>query len=212
MSSIDIYREIETKIGHENIEKISEKAINHDFLYQGITEQLLFSSQKYERMDMAFLSKISSLNYGEKNRIIVIGCDKKCEEKQLQNIADMLKNNYDIYLSTIWEQLILCILPEKLIELKQIRKIYHDINDRFAKIRIAGSSIKSQLENSDIGLQEAIRTYDMIDTMKKHKEDIMFYEDLGIYGLLYDLNNVNVITDIVTALKVRRMIQILDHV
>ena len=34
------------------------------------------------------------------------------------------------------------------------------------------------LEESNQGFQEAVRTYDMIDTMRKYSEKIMLYEDL----------------------------------
>ena len=54
-------------------------------------------------------------------------------------------------------------------------------------MKIAVSTIKCRLEESNQGFQEAVRTYDMIDTMRKYSEKIMLYEDLGIFGLLYDL-------------------------
>lgn len=258
-------------------------AANHTLLYQGITEQLLFSNVKYERMDMSFIMKLSSIDYGRKHRVILIGAVDNQDKNLYENIGNAIRDKYGILLMTVWEKLIIGILPERLIELTEIKKIYHFLEERYGTIKIAASTIKEKLEDSHIGLQEATRTYDMIDTMKKYEENLMLYEDLGIFGLLYDLNettvfesyyngvfqnlwrydekneghlfetlecyfrnncdkaktaeelfihentlryrlhqiedimhkdlkNVNVITDIVTALKVRRMIQILDSV
>ena len=36
----------------------------HESMYSRITEQLLFANTKYEIMDMSFLVKISSIDYG----------------------------------------------------------------------------------------------------------------------------------------------------
>lgn len=255
----------------------------HESMYSGITEQLLFANRKYERMDVSFLVKISSLEYGEKHRVIIVGFKKNYAEEKFNATKQMLRANYGIVLSTVWNSLLICILPEKMIMLDKIKELYHFLEKQHGKLKLAGSTIKPNLEDSHIGLQEATRTYDMIDSMKKCDENIMFYEDLGIYGLLYDLNetkvfetyykgifqnlwaydehneghlfetlecyfrndcdklktaealyihentlryrlhqiedvmdcdlkNVNTITDIVTALKVRRMLQILDKV
>lgn len=260
-----------------------EEMFEHEFMYREITEQLLFANTKYERMDMAFMIKISSLDYGERFRVIVIGFEKKIAEENLKKIRQMLQSNYRIVLSTVWNSLLICILPEKMILIDKIKQMYHLVKKQLGTLKIAGSTIKLRLEDSHIALQEAIRTYDMIESMKKNEENIMFYEDLGIFGLLYDLNettvfetyyngifqniwaydkdneghlfetlecyfkndcnklktakelyihentlryrlhqieevmdcnlkNVNTITDIVTALKVRRMLQILDKV
>lgn len=255
----------------------------HESMYSGITEQLLFANTKYERMDVSFLVKISSLDYGEKYRVIIVGFKKKFTEEKLNATQQLLRDGYGIMLSTVWNSLLICILPEKMIMLDKIKELYHFLKRKHGDLKLAGSMIKLKLEDSYIGLQEATRTYDMIDSMKKCDENIMFYEDLGIFGLLYDLNettvfetyyngifqniwaydelneghlfetlecyfknncdklktaeelyihentlryrlhqiedvmecdlkNVNTITDIVTALKVRRMLQILDKV
>lgn len=257
--------------------------LEHEFMYKRITERLLFASTKYERMDMSFMVKISSLDYGEKYRVIMIGFQKKISNEAFDKVQQMLQANYGIMLSTVWNSLLICILPEGMIQTDKIKELYRFIEKQLGTLKLAGGTIKSGLEDSHIGLQEAIRTYDMIDSMKKNKENIMFYEDLGIFGLLYDLNettvfenyyngifqniwtydqnneghlfetlecyfkndcnklktaeelyihentlryrlhqiedvmecdlkNVNTITDIVTALKVRRMLQILDKV
>lgn len=255
--------------------------VGHETMYSGITEQLLFANTKYERMDMSFIVKISSLNYGEKHRVIIVGFNQKITEENMNKSQQLLKSNFGIMLSIVWNALLICILPEKMILPDKIKELYYFLEKQQGDLKIAGSTIKLKLEDSHIGFQEAIRTYDMIDSMKKYEENIMFYEDLGIFGLLYDLNettvfetyyngifqniwlydeqneghlfqtlecyfknncdklktaeelyihentlryrlhqiedvmdcdlkNVNTITDIITALKVRRMLQILD--
>lgn len=264
-------------------EKVRFSAERHDIVYESMTETLIFGKSKYERMDMAFVSKISSMDYGICHRVILIGFEKLKIESELQNMRRILRNEYGIVLTTVWENLIIGILPEVQIDVGSIKDIYHRMERECGELNIAASTIKCQLEESNQGFQEAIRTYDMIDTMRKYKEKIMFYEDLGIFGLLYDLNeptvfetyyngvfqelwrydeihethlfetlecyfrnecdkektaeelfihentlryrihqiekimdkdlkNVNVIADIVTAFKVRRMIQILDKI
>ena len=256
---------------------------HHVEIYESMTESLIFGKNKYDRMDMAFISKISSMNYGARHRVILIGFEQQKKERILQNIQRILRNNYGIMLTTVWENLIIGILPESQIDIYSIKRVYHTIEKETRNIKIAASTIKCQLEESNQGFKEAVRTYDMIESMRKYQEKIMFYEDLGIFSLLYDLNettvfetfynglfqeiwhydeihdahlfeklesyfqnecnkektaeelfihentlryrihqieeimdkdlkNVNVITDIVTALKVRRMMQILDKV
>lgn len=251
--------------------------------YESMTECLLFEKNKYNRMDMSFVSKISSMNYGGRHRVILIGFDCIISDQKLKDMQNILKNKYDILLNLIWKNLIIGILPESQIDICNIKELYHSLMEIYEKISIAASTVKNNLEDSNIGFRESIRTYDMIDSMRKYDERIMFYEDLGIFGLLYDLNeptvfetyykgvfqelwhyddihdahlfetlesyfrnncdkektaeelfihentlryrihqieeimdkdlkNVNVIADIVTALKVRRMIQILDKV
>lgn len=255
----------------------------HVEIYESMTETLIFGKNKFDRMDMAFVSKISSMNYGTHHRVILIGFQKQKTERILQNIQRILKDAYGIMLTAVWQNLIIGILPESQIDVGSIKEVYHGIEKETGELKIAVSTIKCRLEESNQGFQEAVRTYDMIDTMRKYSEKIMLYEDLGIFGLLYDLKeptvfeayykgvfqelwhydeihethlfetlecyfrnecdkqktakelfihentlryrihqieetmdkdlkNVNVITDIVTALKVRRMMQILDNV
>ncbi len=278
---LSIFEEILNTVGEDKSTQLASFAVDHRMLLKGITEYLLFSYGKYERMDMSFLMSISSLDYGKRYRVILIESEEANKPELYEKIASNLRDKYDIVLMTIWEGLIICILPEKLIDAAAIMKIYHDIENQFKTLKMAVSTIKDKMEDCHIGLQEAIRTYDMIETMKKQEENILFYEDLGIWRLLYDLNeasvfesycssvfqdlwiydenneghlfetlecyfenncdkgitaqklfvhentlryrlhqiediirkdlkDVNVITDIVTALKVRRMIQILD--
>lgn len=278
-----VYREIRNEIGMDEFNKLVIEAQGHNLLFHGITEQLLFSTKKYDRMDMSFLSKISSLDYGNKHRVLLIGSEQDLKKEILSKIEYFLYEKFNIYLTTLWEKLVICILPEKMLEISKIKELYYFIEKIAGNIKIAGSTIKYTLEDSHYGLQEAIRTYDMIETMKKSDENLMFYEDLGIFGLLYDLKessvfetycngvfqdiwqydldndshlfqtlecyfknecnkiktaeelfihentlryrlhqieeilgkslkNINVITDIVTAFKVRRMMQILDNV
>lgn len=278
-----VYRAIRDEIDRDEFNKLIVEAQEHNSLFHGITEQLLFSNKKYDRMDMAFLSKISSLDYGKKHRVLLIGFTGNAKSEILINMENILLEKFSIYLTTVWEKLIICILPEKMLETSKIRELYHCMEKTAGNIKIAGSTIKYTLEDSHYGLQEAIRTYDMIETMKKYDENLMFYEDLGIFGLLYDLKeptvfetycngvfqniwqydldndshlfqtlecyfknecdktktaeelfihentlryrihqieeilgkslkNINVITDIVTAFKVRRMMQILDKI
>lgn len=280
-SEVSIFEEILNTVGKDKSTQLASFAVDHRMLLKGITEYLLFSNGKFERMDMSFLMNISSLDYGKRYRVILIESEKSNKPEVYEKIASKLRSKYDIVLMTIWEGLIICILPEKLIDVASIMKIYHDIEKQCKTIKMAVSTIKDKMEDSHVGLQEAIRTYDMIETMKKQEENILFYEDLGIWRLLYDLNeasvfesycssvfqdlwiydenneghlfetlecyfenncdkgitaqklfihentlryrlhqiediihkdlkDVNVITDIVTALKVRRMIQILD--
>lgn len=278
-----VYRAIRGQIDRDEFNKLIVEAQEHNSLFHGITEQLLFSNKKYDRMDMAFFSKIASLDYGKKHRVLLIGFAGKTKDQILIKTEKILLEKFSIYLTTVWESIIICILPEKMLETSKIMELYHCIEKAAGNIKIAGSTIKYNLEDSHYGLQEAIRTYDMIETMKKYDENLMFYEDLGIFGLLYDLNestvfdtycngvfqniwqydldnnshlfqtlecyfrnecdkvktaeelfihentlryrlhqiegilgkslkNINVITDIVTAFKVRRMMQILDKI
>lgn len=177
------------------IYKIGEKRnsiMRYESMYSGITEQLLFAKIKYERMDMSFLVKISSLDYGEKHRVIIVSFKKKIAEEKLYEMQHLLEVNYGIMLSTVWNSLLICVLPEKMIILDKIKELYHFLEKQQGDLKLAGSTIKVNLEDSYIGLQEATRTYDMIDSMKKFDENIMFYEDLGIFGLLYDLNETTV--------------------
>ncbi len=166
--------------------------MRYESMYSGITEQLLFAKIKYERMDMSFLVKISSLDYGEKHRVIIVSFKKKIAEEKLYEMQHLLEVNYGIMLSTVWNSLLICVLPEKMIILDKIKELYHFLEKQQGDLKLAGSTIKVNLEDSYIGLQEATRTYDMIDSMKKFDENIMFYEDLGIFGLLYDLNETTV--------------------
>lgn len=276
-----IFEEILNIVGEDKSEQLVSTAFNHRMLFRGITENLLFSNGKYERMDMSFLMNISSLDYGKRYRVVLIEHQNKRKPEVYGKIASELRDKKDIVLMTIWEGLLICILPEKLIDASEIIKIYHDIEKQCETIKMSVSTVKENLEDCHVGLQEAIRTYDMIETMKKNEENLLFYEDLGIWRLLYDLNDasmfesycssvfqdlwiydenndghlfdtlecyfenncdkiitaqklfihentlryrlhqmedimhkdlkdVNVIADIVTALKVRRMIQILD--
>lgn len=268
------------------MKKYEDEAVlldRHAQFYESMTENLIFGKNKIERMDMAFVSKISSMDYGVRHRVILIGFKQVIKEDMLKKLQHILKMVYGIVLTTVWENLIIGILPEAQIDVGNIKEIYHNLEKLNGELSIAASTIKSNLEDSNEGFREAVRTYDMIDTMRKCDERIMFYEDLGIFGLLYDLNeptifetyynevfqeiwhydeihdahlfetlecyfrndcdkektaeelfihentlryrihqieeimdkdlkNVNVITDIVTALKVRRMMQILDKI
>lgn len=256
---------------------------NHSAAYEGMTEQLVFTGRKYERTDMAFLAKISSLDYGKKHRVLLIGFADRLGDTVLRRAESALRERFGVFLVTVWESLLICILPEKRTEVSEIKDIYHFLETEYGPLKLAASTMKYRLEDCNTGLQEATRTYDMIETMRKYRENIMFYEDLGIFGLLYELNetavfetyynsvfreiweydaeneahlfetlecyfrnecdkaktaeelyihentlryrlhqieeildkdlkNVNVIADIVTAFKVRRMTQILDKV
>lgn len=158
----------------------------------GMTEQLLFAKNKYERIDMSFMTKISSLDYGSQHRVLLIGAKMTVEEDKWNEIQIHIRRLYGIEFSMLWNGLFICVLPEKMISIEKIKALYGTIEEVIGKIKMAGSSIKVHLEDCHIGLQEAIRTYDMIETMKKHDEDIMLYDDLGIYSLLYDLNETDV--------------------
>lgn len=177
------------KIGPEKVKDLILDAKNRRSLYQGITERLLFAPQRYERMDMAFLAKIAAIDYGAKYRVMLVSLS---DSSRLDEIAVRIREKYDIFFTTIWKELLISILPEKMAELSEIRDLYYFIEENYGTLKISASSIKYHLEDSHIGLQEALRTYDMIDTMKKYKEDLMFYEDLGIFGLLYDLKETTV--------------------
>lgn len=60
--------------------------------------------------------------------------------------------------------------------------ICHFLEKQQGDLKLAGSTIKLKLEDSHIGLQEAIRTYDMIDSMKKYDEISYFMRILGYLG------------------------------
>jgi hypothetical protein len=53
---------------------------DHNAIYIGMTEQLLFSKNKYARTDMSFLAKISSLDYGSRHRVLLISYEKKLSD------------------------------------------------------------------------------------------------------------------------------------
>lgn len=279
-----IYRELNHSIGKEELQKLITEGREHNLIFHGITEQVLFSDIRYERLDMSFLSRISSLDYGKKYRVLLLGfTDKNSGEGFLADIEKLFHEKYNIYLTTIWEGLLIGILPENRTGISEIKKLYHEGEKIEKEIKIGCGTIKYALEDSRYGLQEALRTYDMIETVKKYRENLLLYEDLGIYGLLYELKdpavferyctgifqgiwqydskndsqlfstlecyfrnecdklktaeelfihentlryrlhqiekilgkslkNINVITDLVTAFKVRRMMQILDTV
>ena len=97
----------------------------HESMYSGITEQLLFANTKYERMDMSFLVKISSIDYGERHRVIIVGFKKKFAEEKLNAAQQLLRTGYGIMFSTVWNSLLICILPEKMILLDKIKELYH---------------------------------------------------------------------------------------
>ena len=60
-------------------EKVRFSAERHDIVYESMTETLIFGKSKYERMDMAFVSKISSMDYGLKNLKSKVNC-RTCVE------------------------------------------------------------------------------------------------------------------------------------
>ncbi len=281
-NNLSVYTEIKNTIGEDKSRSLVSSAVNHNMLLKGITECLLFSDGKYERMDMSFLINISALDYGNRYRVIVIKNESCKNPAVYEKMANDLKEKFNILFMTVWKELLICILPEKMTDAPMIMTIYHMLENQYGTVKIAASTIKGKLEESHVGLQEAIRTYDMIDTMKRQKKSLLFYEDLGIWCLLYkmdeasvfesycssifqnlwtydknndgnlfetlecyfenncdkvttasklfihentlryrlhqieeilhkNLKDVNVIADIVTALKVRRMIQILDE-
>ncbi len=256
---------------------------DHNAIYIGMTEQLLFSKDKYARTDMSFLAKISSLDYGSRHRVLLISYEKKLSDEKYLDILKLLRIKFGIYFSTMCNNLLMCILPEKMIGIDHIKKIYHSLEELHGRLKLASSTVKYHLEECNIALQEATRTYDMVDSINKYDERILLFEDLGIYSMLYDLKdwdvfnsfyyslfsdlwkydndnganlfetlelffknncdraktsadlfihentlryrlhqieeimncdlkNVNTIADIVTAFKVRRMVQILDDV
>lgn len=163
-----------------------------NFFNSGLTEQLLFAQNKYERIDVSFMTKISSLDYGSHHRVILVGTEKEIKDDVWYEIQSHVKRQFGIEFSMKWNGLIIFALPEKMIGIEKIKELYRFIEKRAGKIKMAGSAVKDHLEDCHIGLQEAVRTYDMIESMKIHKEDIMLYEDLGIYSLLYDLNEADV--------------------
>ena len=75
-------------------------------------------------------------------------------------------------LTTVWQNLIIGILPESQIDVGSIKEVYHGIEKETGELKIAVSTIKCRLEESNQGFQEAVRTYDMIDTMRKYSEKI----------------------------------------
>jgi sugar diacid utilization regulator len=189
---LSISEEIRNTLGEDTSTNLASLAVNHRMLFRGITEYLLFSDGKYKRMDMSFLINISSLDYGKRYRVILLKSENHKNSEVYEKIGSDIRDKYGIVLMTIWERLLICILPEKLIDASAIMNLYYYIEKKYGTIKIAASTIKEKLEDSHVGLQEAIRTYDMIDTMKKHKENFMFYEDLGIWHLLYELNESSV--------------------
>ena len=97
----------------------------HVEIYESMTETLIFGKNKFDRMDMAFVSKISSMNYGTHHRVILIGFQKQKTERILQNIQRILKDAYGIMLTTVWQNLIIGILPESQIDVGSIKEVYH---------------------------------------------------------------------------------------
>lgn len=183
------HREIAGQLSKEQLACYTATGSDHRALFAGITECLLFSSEQYVRTDMSFLLNISTLDYGRRFRVLLIGDKNDPQPEKYKKIAETLREKYGILLLTFWEGLILCILPEKYSDVSVILDIYHYLEERYGRIRAAGSVLMDRLEDCRNGLQEATRTYDMIQMIRQDQEQLLFYEDLGIWRLLYDLND-----------------------
>lgn len=188
------FEEIIASMGREEASRKTLSPVEHNKLFAGITEDLLFSDKTYSRMDMSFLLKISSLDYGNRYRVALVDIrkDSTTEMQSYGKVVSELRDKKGIVLLTVWENLIIFIVPEKLISVSEMKSIYYALEKICKTVKMSVSTIKEKFEDCHAGFQEAIRTYDMIDTMKKYEENFLFYEDLGIWRLLYDLNEASI--------------------
>ena len=192
------YRTIpEAKAYCRRISRLIRIADNEDILYEGITQDLLMGTEKYERNDMVFLCKLINLENQGPYRVFLLKT-KNNSRSRLEDIRQMLRALYKIVLSVIWKDVLICIVSGSLAERDQLNVIYETVNREMgANCRISASGLKESLTELHHGLQEALRTYDMIDVVNESSDKVLSYEELGIFRVLFELNDSRVFDDYV---------------
>ena len=165
--------------------------INEKNCYAYITEMLLFSQRPFEHTDWSYLCNLSGINQFRNFRVFLIKDEKK--DLDLETFQNLIFKEYHLQFCMKWNNLIICIVPVELLPDEKISELYDFLYKHLSKtIKISCGGIKEHLENVSDSFKEAARTFDMIESMKFDNKSYMKYEDLGVYRILYELNDVKV--------------------
>ena len=162
---------------------------DEDILYQGITTGLLWEEQKYERNDMVFLCKLLGVENQGPYRVCIITSEAR-EEQALYRLRECLKSEYQIRMTVVWQGFLVGILAGAWTEREQFNKLHRGIvEDTGFEVKISLSSLKRSLGDIHSGLQEALRTYDLVGVLHHIDKNVLGYDELGIYQVLFELNH-----------------------
>lgn len=173
------------------ITSLSQKDEN---LNSALVDSLLHEKEIYSLLDWVYLMSVMEVDVFCPYQVAIIKVGIEARQKDIYaNLKDVLRTNFGLKLFSIWDNVLLVILPEKMGErfaIDTMREVYaKHLNEADKKItKIALGDAAKGLENIQKSFREALRTLDMIQIMQLD-DNICEYKMLGIYCVLYDLYN-----------------------
>lgn len=173
--------------------------IRDEVMIKGVTNSLLFKNEQYALLDWIYILKLMQVDIFAEYQVALIILDQDNIELGLYDkIINLLKAEHNMKLYSVWENILVCILNTNINEnsaVQQLRNISTkqlDDSER-ENIKIAVGHSYQGMENLQTSFREAIRAFDMIDVINP-LDKVCTYSMLGIYRLLYELNDSTVFT------------------
>ena len=179
----------DAKAFYRKINSLLRISGNEDVLYEGITTGLLWEEQKYERNDIVFLCKLLGLENQGPHRVFIAACEPQ-EKEALYRLKECLTSKHQVRTTVVWQDFLVGILSGALTEREQFTRLRRSIaEDAGVDVKLSLSSRKQALSEIHSGLQEALRTYDLVGVLNHTDKHVLGYDELGIFQVLFELND-----------------------
>lgn len=169
----------------------SASSINKTMI-RGIVDSILFKDENYALLDWLYILKLMNVNTFDSYQVALVKIDNPEKESIFYNqVITHLQSEHQMKLYSVWKNLLICILHEK--QEQTAIEVLQNMHTTFSPyeqehVKIALGSSYAGLEHIQKSFREAIRTFDMIPIINP-SDHICSYKMLGIYCILYELNN-----------------------